>query len=162
MDNINRAIVVFTACIAVFFTKANAQDNMEKSPLNKMLQSYYAVKDALVNDSSSTASASATAYIKNANGISYQIISEGNVSALIKDASAIADAKDINKQREHFAYFSSNMLEIVKVLDVTDQPVYIQYCPMKKSSWLSKEEAIKNPYYGSAMLTCGNVTDTIE
>jgi hypothetical protein len=28
---------------------------------------------------------------------------------------------------------------------------------MKKASWLSNDKAIKNPYYGSAMLTCGNV-----
>ncbi|RYF82932.1 MAG: DUF3347 domain-containing protein, partial [Chitinophagaceae bacterium] len=36
------------------------------------------------------------------------------------------------------------------------------YCPMKKALWLSNEKAIKNPYYGSAMLTCGKVTETIE
>lgn len=162
MKYMKKWVAVFTVCITVFFSKANAQDNAEKSRFNEMLQSYYAVKDALVSGNSSTASAGATAFIKNINGVSYQVISEGNVSALIKDASAIADAKDISKQRQYFANFSSNMVEVVKALDMADQPVYIQYCPMKKASWLSKEEAVKNPYYGSAMLTCGKVTDTIE
>jgi hypothetical protein len=32
---------------------------------------------------------------------------------------------------------------------------------MIKTHWLSSEKAIKNPYYGSAMLTCGEVTETI-
>jgi hypothetical protein len=33
---------------------------------------------------------------------------------------------------------------------------------MKKASWLSSEAAIKNPYFGSAMLTCGKVTATLK
>jgi hypothetical protein len=33
---------------------------------------------------------------------------------------------------------------------------------MKKAYWLSPDKAIKNPYYGSAMLTCGKVTETIQ
>jgi len=33
---------------------------------------------------------------------------------------------------------------------------------MKKTYWLSNEAAIKNPYYGNAMLNCGNVTDTMK
>ncbi|MAQ74933.1 MAG: hypothetical protein CL613_01215 [Aquimarina sp.] len=31
---------------------------------------------------------------------------------------------------------------------------------MKKAYWLSKEKDIKNPYYGSSMLTCGKVAET--
>lgn len=38
--------------------------------------------------------------------------------------------------------------------------VYYQYCPMKKAYWLSMEKEIKNPYYGSSMLTCGKVIET--
>jgi len=33
---------------------------------------------------------------------------------------------------------------------------------MKKAVWLSNEKAIKNPYYGSQMLTCGKVVETIN
>jgi Protein of unknown function (DUF3347). len=33
---------------------------------------------------------------------------------------------------------------------------------MKKANWLSSEKEIKNPYYGSTMLTCGSVVDTIN
>jgi hypothetical protein len=31
---------------------------------------------------------------------------------------------------------------------------------MKKASWLSSEKTIKNPYFGSAMLSCGELTNT--
>jgi hypothetical protein len=32
----------------------------------------------------------------------------------------------------------------------------------KGANWLSKENAVKNPYYGSQMLTCGKVVETIK
>jgi hypothetical protein len=51
------------------------------------------------------------------------------------------------------------MWKIVKNNSEIRESVYYQYCPMKKMYWLSKEETIKNPYYGSKMLTCGNVSD---
>ncbi|RYF85874.1 MAG: DUF3347 domain-containing protein, partial [Chitinophagaceae bacterium] len=44
---------------------------------------------------------------------------------------------------------------------LSDKPVYVQYCPMKKATWLSSEKQIRNPYYGSSMLTCGEVTETL-
>jgi hypothetical protein len=33
---------------------------------------------------------------------------------------------------------------------------------MKKAYWLSGDAAIKNPYFGSSMLTCGKVSTTIN
>ena len=159
MKKILLLVVLFTTA---FMQTIKAQDTADQNRLNQVLQSYYEVKDALVNGNSNAASANATAFIKNINGISYKLISEGNVNALLKDAGAIADAKDIKKQREVFATFSTNMAELAKGLKLTGQPVYLQYCPMKKASWLSSEKSIKNPYYGSAMLTCGKVTETIQ
>jgi hypothetical protein len=32
----------------------------------------------------------------------------------------------------------------------------------KGADWLSKENAVKNPYYGSMMLTCGKTVETIK
>ncbi|MEO6070583.1 MAG: hypothetical protein ABIN57_10625, partial [Chitinophagaceae bacterium] len=84
------------------------------------------------------------------------------VNTLLKDAGTIADAKTIDKQRAAFSNFSTNVTEVAKSLKLTDQPVYVQYCPMKKASWLSNEKSIKNPYYGNSMLTCGKVTDTLQ
>ncbi|MEO7802054.1 MAG: DUF3347 domain-containing protein [Ginsengibacter sp.] len=153
--------------IAVLFTTANtqtlqAQDAADSSRLSQVLQSYFNIKDALVEGNNKTASESATAFTKNLNGISIKLISEGNVNTLLKDAGTIADAKSIDKQRVAFANFSTNMTDVTKALKLSGQPVYVQYCPMKKASWLSNEKSIKNPYYGSSMLTCGKVTDTIQ
>ena len=73
----------------------------------------------------------------------------------------ISSTKDLKKQREYFADLSSNMATVAKSLQLGNQTIYLQYCPMKKSAWLSSEKQIRNPYYGSSMLTCGEVTETL-
>lgn len=160
MKNLFVAMFVFFTTAITFAAKA--QDSSENSRLSQMLQTYYNIKDALVSDNNKNASESATAFIQNINGISYKLISEGNINTLLKDAGTIADAKTIDKQRVAFANFSTNITSVAKELKLSDKPVYVQYCPMKKASWLSSEQVIKNPYYGSMMLTCGKVTDTIH
>ncbi len=144
------------------FTAIQAQDNVETNRLSAVLQSYYSIKDALVAGNNKTASESAAEFMKNLDGISYKTISEGSVNNLLKDAGTIANAKNIDKQRAAFSNFSTNMASVAKEQKLTDQPVYLQYCPMKKASWLSSEKSIKNPYYGNSMLTCGKVTETIQ
>lgn len=84
---------------------------------------------------------------------------------LEKDAALISKTSDPKKQREAFDTLSENIYQLAKV-SKQEAPVYLQHCPMandgKGANWLSREEAIKNPYYGSKMLTCGKVTATIK
>ena len=43
--------------------------------------------------------------------------------------------------------------------------LYRQYCPMafdnKGAHWLSETEAIRNPYFGEKMLSCGQTKETL-
>lgn len=144
-----------------FIQKSFAQDSSQQNQLSKLLLNYYSLKDALVSGNGNSASSKAVEFIKIANTIDYKLISEGNINALLKDASPMSETTDINKQREHFSNLSNNMVTLVKAMNLSTQPIYQAYCPMKKSNWLSSEKAIKNPYYGSAMLTCGEIVDTI-
>ena len=82
-------------------------------------------------------------------------------TSLLKDARTIAQSKDLSTQREKFATLSTTMIALAKTVKLSTEPVYLQYCPMKKASWLSNTKAIKNPYYGNAMLTCGNVKEAL-
>lgn len=158
----------FFLLVAIFvtaFLKASiAQDNTIKAQtqLPQLLTSYYGIKDALVADNPGQAAASAQEFLKAANGIDYKIISEGNIHALLKDAGAISETTDLKKQREQFARLSTNMITLAKAVKLGSQPAYETYCSMNKSSWLSDSKTIKNPYYGNAMLNCGNVVETIN
>lgn len=144
-----------------FVQKAFTQDNSQQNQLSQLLTQYYNIKDALVAGKSTVASAKADEFIKTANTIDYKLISEGNINALLKDATPISENKDIKKQRQHFSNFSNNMATLAKAVKLSSEPIYKAYCPMQKANWLSSSKEIKNPYYGSAMLTCGSVVETI-
>lgn len=160
MKKIISVAVVFLA--AIFIQKGIAQDSTEQRQLSQLLTQYYQLKDALVAGNRNDASTRAQEFIKTANSLDYKLISEGNINALLKDATPISETKDLNMQREHFANLSNNMATLAKAVKLTADPIYKQYCPMKKTNWLSNEKAIKNPYYGKTMLTCGNIAETIS
>lgn len=160
-----RKILLIAAIFATAFLQNSiAQDSKirAQTQLPPLLTSYYGIKDALVAGNSGKASASAGEFVKAANGIDYKIISEGNIHALLKDAGAISETADLKKQREQFARLSTNMITLAKAVKLGTQPAYETYCPMNKTSWLSDSKTIQNPYYGNAMLTCGNVVETIN
>ena len=83
------------------------------------------------------------------------------VENLTADAKSINETKDIEKQRNVFNSLSKNIYIVIKASKPAGT-IYYQYCPMKKMNWLSKENTIKNPYYGSQMLSCGNTVETIK
>jgi hypothetical protein len=133
-----------------------------------LLTAYLDLKDALISNKSADASEAAIALT---NAISKVKATNNNdaVSAawkqhkdnLLKQADIIAKAKDIEKQRAAFAELSIAYWPVVK-LSTTGETLYYDYCPMKKSYWISAEESIKNPYYGAKMLTCGKVAEKIN
>jgi hypothetical protein len=138
------------------------EDSTQQNQLSQLLSQYYNIKDALVAGNSNLASAKADEFIKTANTVDYKLISEGNINALLKDATPISENRDIKKQRQHFANLSNNLATLAKAVKFTSQPIYEAYCPMQKANWLSSSKEIKNPYYGNAMLTCGKVVETIS
>ena len=157
-----KKIFIFTTLFgSLFLSKSYSQDSTQQKQLSQLLSRYYNIKDALVAGNSNTASDEAKEFIKTANSIDYKLISEGNINALLKDATPISDTKDIDKQRQHFATLSNNMATLAKAVKLSPDTIYQAYCPMKKASWLSNNKAIKNPYYGNAMLTCGEIKETI-
>jgi hypothetical protein len=143
-------------------TPVSQPASADSSPVSQLLTSYYGIKDALVKSNAASASSAALEFVKTANAIDYKLISEGNINALVKDAAKISETKDINKQRQYFANLSENMFTVAKSVKLSNKPVYQAYCPMKKTYWLTNEKAIKNPYYGNTMLTCGSITATLE
>ena len=157
-----KRILFLVAIIATAFVQQSfAQDNTKvTSP--QLLTAYYQLKDNLVKSNPAATAASANVLVQSINDADKEILKDDVRISLLKDASAIAQTGDIKIQREKFSTLSNNMFELAKSVKLSTEPVYQQYCPMKKASWLSNDKAIKNPYYGSAMLTCGQVTETIK
>lgn len=157
-----KILLAVTFFVTAFAQNSFAQDSATTSQAPQILSLYYNIKNALVAGNANAAASSAEAFVKAVNGIDHKLISEGNINTLVKDGTAISQTKDLKEQRMYFADLSTNMLAVAKAVKLTDQPVYEAFCPMKKAYWLSSDKTIKNPYFGSAMLTCGKVVETIN
>lgn len=149
----------------IFFTvaliaTALVQTSFGQDKTSDIFTQYYAIKDALVSGNAGIANTKAIAFVKTV--ADDPAVPELSRTAVIKDAAKIASTKDLKKQREYFSGFSDQMFVLAKSTKLNAEPVYKAYCPMAKGSWLSSSAAIKNPYYGSSMLTCGKVVETIK
>lgn len=141
-----------------------------KSKVGNLLTDYYALKDALITSDDATASKKAKAFRKTLELVDMKSMTPAQHSfymplqkKLDYDAEHIQGSPNIDHMREHFASFSANMFSLVKAFKGSNTTtVYYDYCPMQKANWISSEEAIKNPYYGKQMLTCGKITETIK
>ncbi len=141
-----------------------------KTDFTALLTKYYAIKNALIADNSILASKSSSGLVAEINAIKMENMSASEHIVWMKyydklktDATQISNAKNIEKQRTAFSSLSNNLWSTVKGLKIKDNgAIYVDYCPMKDAYWLSKETAIKNPYYGKSMLTCGSIKETIK
>ena len=82
-----------------------------------------------------------------------------SLKALNETLDKIQGTNDIEKQRLAYADFNDAMYEAIEMFGTTGEVIYYQYCPMARDNnggyWLSATEEIKNPYFGDAMLSCG-------
>lgn len=147
-------------------------ENQVVHPLEEVYNAYFALKDALVESDVNKTSAHAKKLYDGVNQVKMTALSPETHKVWMKyqqklgsDAEHIKGETDIAHQREHFVSLSDNMAAVMQV-EKPEMETYIEHCPMankgKGANWLSREKAIKNPYYGKSMLTCGKVTATIK
>ncbi|ULQ50985.1 DUF3347 domain-containing protein [Flavihumibacter fluvii] len=148
-----KLFVIFAGLLlSVAGKQAHAAD-----PLKAILAQYMVLKDALVDSDPVAAAAQAKVLLKSLEGPNWE--------SLKKDTKAIADSKDIKKQREAFASLSDKLYALVKA-SKPGTTIYYQHCPMfnsgKGANWLSLQSEIRNPFYGDMMISCGSTAETIK
>jgi len=135
------------------------------NPVDKIVNAYLDVKNALASDNGSVAETKAKDLVAALSANTLSADQEKTFAKyrdkLLFDARHISSVNTVDHQREHFASLSNNMYELLKALKSNTATLYEQYCPMKKAYWLSESQQIKNPYFGSQMPTCGKVTATL-
>jgi len=152
--------------------KQNSQATIKSQQLNAVIESYFSVKDALVKSDANASMQKAIVLVKAIRAVEMTKLSAEEHTTWMKvrneleqNAQRIAGSKDVAKQRTTFALLSENMYDLAKS-SKQDKPIYYQHCPMynngKGAHWLSKESAVKNPYYGSKMMTCGSTKETLD
>ena len=74
-----------------------------------------------------------------------------------KQADALAQAKDLKAARAAFKPLSASLVKYLADNKAGVGTYHEAYCPMVKASWLQTGKAIKNPYMGKQMLSCGEL-----
>ncbi len=152
--------------VAVSFTNV---DPGVAAFMKSLVQNYLAVKNALVNNEESKA-AKASARIS-------ELVKNFDKSLLTSDQKKVYDSIEddlkeqarqisknkIDQQREHFSAMSKDVYELAKAFG-SSTTLYHDHCPMYNngSMWLSETKEIRNPYYGSAMMTCGSIVEVVQ
>ncbi|WP_027138620.1 efflux RND transporter periplasmic adaptor subunit [Gaetbulibacter saemankumensis] len=135
---------------------------------SEALEAYLVLKDAFVASDAVTISKTADELLKTLQAITQVEVADAKpyVDASIEQIKQIAEAEDLALQREHFVSLNEHMILITQHMHHLNKPLYVQKCPMannnKGASWLSAEQEIRNPYFGDAMLKCGEVIQTIK
>ena len=137
--------------------------------LDPLLDGYFEVKNALVKGDATLASEKAeklevliTNFDMGSLHLENQKIFAKNKDKLLQQVQALGNSQEIEGQRTQLAALSEVLWDLTKNAEDVSITVYYDYCPMKKSSWLSEEAAIKNPFYGNKMLSCGKVQGKIN
>lgn len=145
----------------------------EKDALSPLFEAYFKLKNNLVNDDFKAGISSAKEMTTILNKVDMKIFKgeahnfwmkrSDQLENQLKNAAA---TKDIQKLRIFFEQISDEMILILKTFGAMEKAIYIEHCPMVNNNngadWLSLESEIKNPYYGEAMLKCGEVKQVIK
>ena len=144
-----------------------------KNELRKLLDKYLELKDALVNDDAALAGEKVEELGSTLSGMNLTSLSQEEKKVWDSFHKEMQEAVEkmsvtgsIEAQREHFIGLSTTTIGLVKTFQLTSNGLYVQRCPMANSdrgaNWLSRTNEIRNPYFGSSMLKCGEVIETID
>jgi hypothetical protein len=136
-----RVLVVLAIIGLVIGVRAQGSGDLEV-----VLDSYLAIHDQLAKDKFDGVKAPAEAIAAEA----AKMGEKGTV--LAKAAKAMASPADLEAARKAFGPLSDAVIEATKG---ARGDAKVAFCPMAQASWLQKDATIRNPYYGSGMLTCG-------
>ena len=143
-----------------------------KEAIQPLIVAYLEMKDALVGDNLNTAKNSGVKLLSSSKSVDMGLFkgkSHDVWMALQNDIkSELEHAEhftDLDEARKAFFSLSNTMIALANTFK-PDETLFVLHCPMandnKGADWLSSSKEIRNPYYGEAMLTCGEVKDTIK
>jgi hypothetical protein len=125
-----------------------------------ILKDYFKIQSALAQDSTDGVDAAAQSINETAESINAGDSEE--VKALVSEIRSAAreiQGKDLETTRSEFFNLSKPLLAYLNTYHSHKDAYYRYFCPMAKKGWVQEEEGTKNPYYGSSMLTCGQLIE---
>lgn len=144
-----------------------------KAALQTLLEAYLKWKDALAGDQFPEAQRMAVKMQEELKKVSESHFQGNARNVWMEFRGKLSDNLEhvhhysaIEPLRNAFQKVSVTMIDLGHVFRPFSGTVYIQHCPMaddnRGADWLSLEKEIRNPYFGSMMLTCGEVIREIK
>lgn len=109
----------------------------------ELVKAYVPVADALAGDDLVKAQSAATTLARQADA--------DGMTTIYRPALAIAQAKDLAAARSAFKSLSHEVTPLVK----DNKDFVVMHCPMADADWVQADATVRNPYFGKAMLSCG-------
>lgn len=148
--------------------KSTVNEQAQNFTITPIIKDYLTLKNALVADNDKAAASVGKQLFTTLKNVDMKSIPANKHKEYMEiaenakeNAEHIGDnSGKIDHQREHLASLSKDVSDLIALFGTT-QKLYQDYCPMyndgKGAVWISEAKTIKNPYYGSKMLTCGSV-----
>lgn len=125
---------------------------IEPALATRILPAYYGLQAALAGDD---LDAAMTALVE-------MMAVTGHVGPLPDLIHAMLAAESLDElRRPHFETLSEALIAAVESAPEAFETVWLMHCPMvhpdRGANWLQPAEPLRNPYFGAAMLMCGEV-----
>ncbi len=157
--------------------KATSYSAAFDASFENVLNRYYALRDALVASDTAAANREAASLIQSVHDLKLdelKAIDTSNIiiptaqtytSGISSESEGLIGESNIENKRKAFQMISGNLFDLTRTVRYGKEKVYLLHCPMAfndaGADWLSSTTEIKNPYFGSKMLTCGAVKDSV-
>ncbi len=143
-----------------------------KEAILPLINEYLSMKDALTTDNIVGAKNAALKMQNILNGIDMNLFGVDADKDWMKcktdlenSFKQVAKIEKINELRKIFQQISDATITLASSFTPYNKTLFIQYCPMANDDtgayWMSITNEIKNPYFGKAMLKCGETKKTI-
>jgi hypothetical protein len=135
----------------------SAMASLPPASVNQLLGHYYTIQRSLASDSMNGIATSAGEIAKlSRQAAATEPLGKTELMA-IAEAAAKFNAADLKSARNGFGDLSDKLIAYLKASKAAQNPPYQYYCSMVKKNWLQPDKGTRNPYYGSSMLTCGEL-----
>jgi hypothetical protein len=194
---IGASIAVIAVYFLLFYKNDEKKENAPKlqplaqsknsesfnKPFNKMLNSYFDLKNALVEWDTAKAGIVAKALASLSQKVPYADLKADTAiiqtaksfsDNVVAEAKGVAGENTIEGKRRSFYTLSENLYNLLRTVHYDQQVIYHDKCPMafndsEEAYWISNTKQIINPYlgkkhphYAGGMVGCGSIEDSID
>lgn len=129
------------------------------SAIDRILQEYFKIHEALAADSTQGIDQAAQQIAKIAATAKPSGAEISDLFQQIQTAARKIQGQPLEQAREAFFDLSRPLLVYLNLHHSNKAGYYRYFCPMANKGWIQAEVGARNPYYGSAMPTCGQLIE---